>query len=249
MKNRWFSKFLAGIGAGLILICLVGNSAQAAAGDIDFLWAKQIGGSGSDEGFGITIDSDGNVYTTGYFEGTVDFDPGVGITNLTSAGGRDIFISKLDSNGNFVWAKRIGGASDDYGNRIFLDSSGNVYTTGLFGGIVDFDPGSGTNNLASNGSNDIFILKLDRNGNFVWAAAMGGTGDDGGFGIALDSNNNVYTTGVFYNTADFNPGPGVFNMTSAGGMDIFISKLDSDGNFIWAKRMGGPNDDKAIAIV
>jgi methionine-rich copper-binding protein CopC len=106
------------------------------------------------------VDSSGNVYTTGYFFDTVDFDPGAGTSNLTSVGGTDIFVSKLDTSGNFVWVKQFGGTSNDNAYSIYVDSSGNVYTTGYFNGTVDFDPGAGTSNLTSVGGTDIFVSKL-----------------------------------------------------------------------------------------
>ncbi|MBK9208838.1 MAG: SBBP repeat-containing protein [Anaerolineales bacterium] len=209
----------------------------------DFVWAKRMGGSDYDYGYGIAVDGDGNVYTTGSFRGTVDFDPGAGTTNLISAGLDDIFVSKLDSSGSFVWAKRLGGSSADVAGDIAVDGSGNVYTTGYFGGTADFDPGAGTADLTPAGSNDIFVSKLDSSGNFVWAKNMGGSGSDGGNGIALDSNGYVYTAGGFWDTADFDPGAGNAELTSAGGTDIFVSKLDSNGGFVWAKNMGGASND------
>src|SRR5947207_3293086 len=92
----------------------------------NWLWAKGIGGAGNDNGNSITIDASGNVYTTGFFEDTVDFDPGAGIFNLTSdSGSDDIFISKLDSSGNFIWATAMGGTGADVGNSITVEASGN----------------------------------------------------------------------------------------------------------------------------
>jgi len=119
----------------------------------DFVWAKGMGGTGVDEGGSIVADSSGNIYTTGVYQGTADFDPGISTTNLTSAGSSDIFITKLDSSGNFVWAKSMGGAGDDFGKGIVLDS-GNVYIVGDFQGTADFDPSTGTTNLTSAGSSD-----------------------------------------------------------------------------------------------
>jgi hypothetical protein len=130
-----------------------------------------FGGAGTDWGFSIAVDSSGNVYTTGYFQGTVDFDPGAGTSNLTSAGGADVFVSKLDSSGALVWAKSFGGASADRGQSIAVDSSGNVYTIGYFAGTVDFDPGTGTSNLTSAGSGDVFVLKLTSSGEALTVAA------------------------------------------------------------------------------
>jgi hypothetical protein len=214
----------------------------------DFAWAKSMGGAGNDVGIGLTVDSSGNAYMTGFFEDTADFDPGAGTANLASAGDSDIFVSKLNSNGGFVWAKRMGGTSHDWGIGSILDSSGNVYTTGYFADIVDFDPGTGTTNLTSAGLEDIFISKLNNSGNFVWARGMGGAGSDWGIGVAIDSSDNVHTTGYFASIADFDPGTGIINLTSAGNSDIFASKLDGSGNFIWAKRMGGTGDDWGSGI-
>lgn len=128
----------------------------------DFQWAKHIGGTGDDQGASIALDIDGNVYTTGYFNGTVDFDPGPETFELTSVSSNsDIFISKLDVDGNFVWAKTFGSNGIDQGFSITTDDAGNVYITGAYRFTTDFDPGAGVFNLSTtlNGVN-IFILKL-----------------------------------------------------------------------------------------
>ncbi|MCF8297062.1 MAG: SBBP repeat-containing protein [Saprospiraceae bacterium] len=211
-------------------------------------WVKQMGGADDDEGYSITTDANGNIYTTGYFKGTVDFVPGAGITTLTSTGNKDIFIQKLDSTGILVWVKQIGGTNDDCGNSITTDADGNVYTTGYFSGTIDFDPGAGTTNLTSVGYRDIFIQKLETTGNLLWAKQMGGTNDDMGNSITTDGNGNVYTIGSFQGITDFDPGVGTANFTSLGYDDIFIQKLDSVGNFLWAKQMGGATYDRGISI-
>src|SRR5207245_7660598 len=122
---------------------------------------------------------------------------------------------------------------------IAADSAGNVYTTGFFSGTADFDPGPGTFNVISAGGQDIFVSKLDTDGNFIWAKALGGNAQDIGFGIAVDGVGNVMTTGFFFGTADFDPGPGTFNLTSSGLFDTFVSKLYSSGNFVWPSDLGG----------
>ncbi len=213
-----------------------------------FDWVKSSGGTLSDEYYSMAIDSSGNIYTTGYFMGTVDFDPGLGASNLTSAGDGDIFVQKLDSSGNLIWVKKMGGTLSDLGSHIALDAMGNVYVTGWFKGTADFDPGAATFNLNSAGNYDIFVLKLDSNGTFIWANSMGSTAIDHGLGISVDVSGNVLTTGVFQGAVDFNPGGSIFNLTSAGGRDIFIQKLNANGNFIWAKRMGGIYDDEGNSI-
>ncbi|MBK8617477.1 MAG: SBBP repeat-containing protein [Anaerolineales bacterium] len=219
----------------------------------DFLWAKRMGGGSDDDGTSVAVDSSGNVYTTGWFIGTADFDPGVGTADLTAAGLADVFVSKLDRNGNFVWAKGMGGAGTDAGSSITVDSNGSVYTTGNYAGLSDFDPGPGVADLTATGLADVFVSKLDSNGNFVWAKSMGGEIYDRGAGIAVDSSGNIYTTGAFTTgsyvlNADFDPGPDTAYLTSAGQQDIFISKLDSNGNYVWAKSMGGTDYDYANGI-
>lgn len=216
----------------------------------NFIWAKQFSGTSSKNISTITTDHFGNIYTTGGFMGTVDFDPGPSVFNLTSnvSNQNDIFICKLDKDGNFIWARQMGGTNADYGYSLSIDAFGNVYTTGNFRGTSDFDPGSGVFNLVSSGNSDIFISKLDSSGNFVWAKRMGGAENDGGRGITTDLNGSVYVIGDYRDTVDFNPGSAVFNMVSAGGTDVFVCKLDSNGNFVWAWRTGGTQSDFGKSI-
>lgn len=218
----------------------------------NFVWVKQMGGIKSDYCNDISIDNAaGGIYTTGYFESTADFNPSTSSTfNLTSKSEYDCFISKLDTAGKFTWAKSIGGVNWEIAKAITTDLNGNVYTTGNFSETVDFDPNQGVFNLiSSEGSNDIFILKLNTTGNFVWAKQMGGTSTDEGNSIITDALGNLYTTGYFRQTADFNPNSGIFNLNSAGGFDAFVSKLDGDGNFIWAKSIGSFNSDYGKDII
>lgn len=214
----------------------------------DFVWAKSIT-SNYNDARGIAVDDSGNVLITGFYEAgdIVDFDPGPGTFTLTSTGNYDMFILKLDTNGDFVWAKRIGGIGASYtsvfGNGIALDNAGNSYITGDFIGTIDFDPSAVVNNLVSTVNNDIFVCKIDANGNFVWAKSMAGykscACDDAGSSIAVDDSGNVYTTGFLRVYADFDPGPGTFNVTPPSGGGVFISKLDTNGDFVWAKGLGG----------
>ena len=209
----------------------------------DFVWAKGMGGTDADVGNSFAIDGSGNVVLTGYFNSTSDFDPGSGTSNLTSAGSSDIFIAKYNSSGDYVWAKAMGGTSADVGNSLALDVSGNLVVTGYFQVTADFDPGSGTSNLTSAGSSDIFIAKYNSSGDYVWAKGMGGTGNDQGYFLALDGSGNLVVTGYFNGTADFDPGSGTFNLTSAGGNDFYIAKYNSTGDYLWAKAMGGTGSD------
>lgn len=210
----------------------------------NFVWARALGGTSKDQAYSLALDGSGNVYLTGGFQGTADFDPGAGVLQLTSSGSYDFFIAKLTTGGNLVWAKAMGGAFRDFGYFIDVDAAGNVYTTGEYAGTVDMDPGSGSFNLTSVGTSDVFVSKLDASGNFVWAKSMGGVNEfTVAYGLALDDAGNVYTSGKFQGTGDFDPGAGVFSLTSAGDNDVFITKLDNNGNFVWAKSMGGALSD------
>lgn len=216
----------------------------------NFLWVKSFGGTSSDLVSSISIDPSGNLYITGSFSETVDFDPGTGTAKLTSVGSGDIFVQKMDASGNFLWAKGFGGNFGDAGNSIHADALGNVYTTGHFSDIADFDPGAGTTKLTSVQSDDIFVQKMDASGNFLWAKSFGGTLGDEGNSILTDASGNVYIAGHFQDTVDFNPGPGINKILSAGGFDIFVQKMDASGNFLWAKTFGGPlfDDGSSISI-
>ncbi len=236
-----------------------GGQADAFVSKLDaagnFVWAKQFKGDLSSGGNSIAVDGSGNVYTTGIFFNTVDFNPDPAATHiLTALGENDIFISKLNAAGNFVWAIRLGSSAvmfeNEEGFGITTDAAGNVYTTGTFIGTVDFNPDPAvTNDLTASGV-DIFVLKLNSAGTYIWAKRLGGAGREESHSIAVDAGGNVYTTGYFQGTADFNPDPAVSNnLTSAGSNDVFVSKLDSSGNFVWAKGMGGSANDEGNSVV
>lgn len=215
-------------------------------------WGKSFGGSDYDGGQSIAIDTFGNVYSTGSYRGTVDFDPGPGTFNLMSvASNSDIYVQKLDSSGNFLWAKSMGGIGLDEGGSIVADASGNIYLTGTFSETSDFDPGAGSYNLTAAGTPslyDIFIEKLNSSGNFVWAKSIEGIGSDFGKSIAIDNSGYIYLTGYFDQMADFDPGPGVVNITPTIWDDIFVEKLDPSGNFVWVRNVGSTSIDEGHAL-
>jgi len=217
-------------------------------GSGSFQWARAVGGTNVDTGYSITTDAFGNVIVTGSFNQTTDFDPGIPVFNLVSAGGNDVFVLKLNSSGNFVWAKSFGGTSEDEGRSVCVDPSGNVITCGFFEVSVDFDPGPGTYSLTSNGVLDAFISKLDPSGTLIWANNTGAGGNDAAYGVTTDASGNIYSTGYFSNTVDFDPGISSYTITSAGQYDVFIDRFDASGNFIWAKSLGGTGDEVAYGI-
>ena len=216
----------------ILFLCSIALFAQNG----DWLWAKQAGGTSEEAGYSIAVDVNGNSYVTGYFEESATF----GTTTLTSSGEWDIFIAKLDSNGNWLWAKQAGGADWDEGFGIAVDANGNCYVTGYFGSSATF----GTITLTSSGYSDIFISKLDSNGNWLWAKQAGGTSEDFGYSIAVDTNGNSYVTGYFEYSANF----GTTTLTTSEYADIFVAKLGSNGNWLWAKKAGGTNYDWCNSI-
>lgn len=152
----------------------------------------------------MATDVAGNAYVTGLFDQTVDFAPGPGAV------------------------QKIGSLGTDIGRAIAVDGASNVYTIGSFEGTVDFDPSSGTVEISSNGFTDIFIHKLDSDGNFQWAHSIGGVERDRGDGIALDSTNGVAIVGAFQDTVDFDIGPDTANLNATWILDdLFISRLVS----------------------
>jgi len=203
----------------------------------NFLWANSAGGSGFDRGRGIAVDSSGNGFVTGRFSGTADFNG----TSLSNAGGGDVFVAKYDASGNLLWATSAGGTESDAGLGIAVDSSGNAYVTGGFGGTADFE---GTSLTSNAGSEDVFVAKYDASGNLLWATSAGGSSRDFGLSVAVDSSGNAYVTGEFEGTADFNG----TSLGSTGVIAIFVAKYDASGNLLWATSAGGGGFDHGRGI-
>ena len=175
-------------------------------------------GPSTDIGSSVSLDAKGNLYTAGSFEETVDFDAGPLSYLLKSNGARDIFITKMDSKGELIWAKNIGGDKSDDGRYMSTDLSGNIYITGTFQGTVDFDPGPGLFPLTSQNKDDLFILKLNADGNFLWAYQFNASTYIDINALVLDAQNNVYLTGYFNERIDFDFGSsGIFNWSIACG--------------------------------
>lgn len=218
-------------GTGVVEFISSGNDILMAKYDLsgNYLWAKKIGAGLTDQGLSLALDASNNIYLTGIFNGTVDFNPGgTEPANLVSAGGNDIFISKYDQGGNYISTGRMGGSGADRANSIAMDALGNIYITGNFNGTADFDPGSGTANLVSNGSSDIYLAKYDNTINYVSAVKIGGTGSEEGFSVNIDKDQNALLTGKFRGTVDFDPGTNTLNLQSRSGTDddIFIVKYN-----------------------
>ncbi|HQW86459.1 MAG TPA: T9SS type A sorting domain-containing protein [Flavobacteriales bacterium] len=211
----------------------------------DLVYGYAFGGVAQEMATGITADATGNAYITGYIQSVMDMDPGPGSFLVGSAGILDIFVLKLDPTGDLLWASTIGGATLENGRAIALDAASNIHIAGYFTGTVDFDPGPGADFRSSAGGNDIFVLKLGSDGSHLWTATMGGPGMDIAEAIAVDDLGNVLTTGTFADSADLDPGADIDMLTSTGGLDIFVSKLDVNGAFVWAKGFGGLSGEDA----
>ncbi|CAN5135540.1 hypothetical protein BH09BAC5_BH09BAC5_10330 [soil metagenome] len=232
----------------------------------NFLWAKAIGGGGIDEGNGIAVAPSGNIYITGSFAHTVDFNPSPApadtffLTNADDPCNTEIYILKLDNNGNFIWAKSVAGvmtictAATDEAFALDIDQAENVYVTGYWTGLADFNTSTApadTFKLQTCGatiSGDIFILKLDSAGNFRWVKQIGNALSDTGYGIHVSANGFVYVTGLYGADTDFDPNAGTDIILGYGNWDSFIMKLDTAGNYYWARGFGGTGDDRGMAV-
>ncbi len=334
------------------------NSTDAVVAKLDasgnFQWAATFGAQATDSGEGIVVDDGGNIYVTGIFAYTVDFDPGPGVNNLTAKNsGFDVFLLKLNENGEFVWAKTIGGDNWDGADQVALDPDGNIYVLGrfhldtvdvdpgsatyslsfgykeaavikfdpagnflssfkpiMFGGkqfpegksdicidsdgflytnnitgiskfnsagnliwsqapganaicadnegnvycagnfnaSTDFDPGPLTQTFTTNGGADSYVQKIDKNGVRLWLKNFGGTDGDWVYSMAVNNTGAIGIAGAFQETADFDPGPNTFSITSQGGVNAFFLELNSNGEFLNVRRIGGNNQDFATSV-
>lgn len=214
----------------------------------ELIWVKAVKGGAF--AYGIALDAVNNIYITGhYLPESVDFDPDPDSTFTLFTNHEAAFILKLNSAGDFVWVKQFkddSGFNFSYGLSITIDSKGDVYATGFFQGTINFNPVDSfpSVRISATRGGEIFVLKLDSTGNLIWAKSIGGidspVSPERKNAIAVDKESNVYTTGFFDGTADFDPNPdSTYFLTSEGDFNVYVSKLDSMGNFVWAKQMGG----------
>lgn len=217
----------------LILLSFTINQSFAQGG----YWLQRAGSVTPDEGTDISIDNGGNTYSTGYFTGNATF----GSSSISSSGLTDIFLTKVDNQGVFQWARKAGGSGADRALSVKTDAQGNSFITGFFFQTATF----GSQSVTASGAQDVFIAKYDNAGTLVWVTKAGGTGADIGNAINLDANGNVVITGEFTGTATF----GSTTLTSQNNsVDIFVAKLDPSGNFLWAKKGSAPYIDRGIDV-
>jgi hypothetical protein len=190
------------------------------------LWSRSFGDDSRQSAQRVAVDAEGNVLIAGHFRGSVDFGGGP----LVSAGARDAFIAKLDADGNHVWSKRFGDAQDQIGRGVAADRDGNVFVAGTLWGSAKFGGGV----ITSAGWDDIFITKLDKDGEHLWAKAFGDQETQEAWDLAADGEGNVIMTG--YSLGDVNFGAG---LTKGAGMpDVILVKLSGDGSTLWSRRFG-----------
>jgi hypothetical protein len=218
-------------------------------------WVHTWGSSShdSERGIGIACDGSDSLYIIGHFRGTCDFDPGVEVDEHISNGDRDAFLCKFDTDGNYQWAGTWGSEEDyDWAYQLVLDNSQNISVVGMFSDTVDFDPGPDEEIKSSTGWLDAYLSHFDSDGNFQWVLTWGGISADKALGIDVDLMGNIYATGYFNETVDFDPGPGQDYRDAQGAgindSDIYLSKYAPDGDYLWALTFGGNDSSAGYAV-
>lgn len=208
----------------------------------NFEWAKRFGGLGLDTGREVTTDNEGNVFLVGAFSGAAN----IGGSNYSGYGSQEAFVAKLNSNGDVLWVNIISGSEEDLGRGAVTDSEGNVYVVGHFTDTVVFDiTATDTIGAGSKGGQDVFVVKYDSNGNYLWHLTAGGTGDDTATDIDwYPWSGKLYVCGGFQNRGAF----GISAILSNGLTDAFLMKMDGDGNVHWVRNVGGSDHDIAAAV-
>jgi len=211
-------------------------------------YSTYLGGSGVDQGKSVAVDASGNVYVAGATTSS-DFPTTVGVVQSSLKGSNDVFITKLDPNGGaLVYSTYLGGSGDEQATHIAIDSAGNSYFTGVTGS-TDFPTTLGALQTSLGGSNDAFVVKLDSTGAaLVYSTYLGGTDDDVGNSLAVDSSGNVYLVGQT-SSADFPISAGAFQTAPGGNGDAFVTKLSNDGTaLVYSTLLGGSASDQGTGI-
>jgi hypothetical protein len=208
--------------------------------DAPYGWAVSWGSDYTDYSTDMVMDDAGNLFITGYFTNIVDFDPGPGIELHTDGGCGDAFLSKFDSDGNFLWARNWGNTKRPfYAKKAAVDPAGNCYVLGQGYYPANLDPGPGIDVQDCRG---ILLVKYDPEGNYLWGRTWGNNWEDQVLGIAVDNWSNVFAFGSFKKSIDLDPGPGTDYHEPAGINDIFLNAFDADGNFKWGYAWGTDED-------
>ncbi len=192
----------------------------------NLLWKRVFGASFVDRGHSVTCDKEGNVITLATYWHTIDFDPGDGVSEITSKGQYDNCVVKLDPFGNFIWVKGFGNTRNDYAGGIASDENNSIYLTGKFIGRMDWDPGENIHSVRATNYWDNYILKLNENGRFIWMNHVPSSSSNSNGSIYVDKNFSVYSANTFVTTADIDPTSEEFLAESNGDDDFYIMKLN-----------------------
>lgn len=243
-QHDWTAKAFDGAGNNTTSAVVLTTVNIPASNPGQFNWVIDGTGTGSGAasvGKAVTTDATNNVFAVGNFSGILTVS-GISVTNV---GGQDIFITKHDSSGTVQWVKQIGGTLDDFARAVATDGNGNVIVTGDFKGTVDFGGGPLTSSGGATGSN-IYVAKYSPSGAHLWSKRYGAsTGNNYGYGVAIDSSGNCFVTGSFYVSIDF----GVGTHNSAGSTDIYVVKLlGSNGASVWSRGQGSTTSDYGQAV-
>ena len=212
-------------------------------------WAKTFASNDDEQVYAIKVDARSNVLLTGKFKGSIDFDPGEELYLLqTETTSTDIFILSLNGEGDFNWASALGGDFSDRGTHLIIDEFDNIILAGVFEGISDLDPGPTIKLFESAGGFDCFVVKINRDGTLRWAKQFGGENNDIIAGLVNDNEQNILLTGYYSEESMFDVTNKNISLVSAGGLDIFVLKLEQDGTYQWVKSMGGSKSDKPESI-
>jgi hypothetical protein len=226
--------------------------AKVNAAGTALVYAGYIGGSGDDFGFGIAVDSSGNAYVTGNTESSETTFPVTVGPDLTFNGAVDAFVAKVNAAGTaLVYCGYVGGSGQDFGYGIAVDSSGNAYLTGYtFSTEATFPVAVGPDLTYNGGHADAFVAKVNAAGTaLVYCGYIGGSGDDLGFGIAVDSSDNAYVTGFTDSSEATFPATVGPDLTYNGGEDAFVAKVNAAGTaLVYAGYIGGNGEDHGYGI-
>lgn len=189
----------------------------------------------------IKSDSAGNIYLTGYVSDyylslwNSDYDPGPGLDQKNMFGGLDTILIKMNADGSYGWSKLMGGSGDDKSNDIAIDESGNIYITGEFEDQSDFNPDGGEDVRISTGDHDVFLTKINPNGSYSWTKTFAAGETALGKKVTVDETGNIYLSGYFWGSADFDPGQETDIKQSVGNSDIFLTRINKDGTYSWTR--------------
>jgi gliding motility-associated-like protein len=210
------------------------------------LWVNDVGGNGPCQTSGMGVDAQSNVYITGIFQSTVDFDPSpTTVFNLSASGGWDIFMAKYKADGTLIWAKSFAGDALDQANSLAVTADGVVTITGQFQSMsLDANPGTATYYLNNKGTEDSFAIRLDKDGNFLWAASVGGSSTDRGNDVANDKDGNVIVASQFQGSLTV--GNATYNTSST--FNGLLVKYSAAGNVLWSINLGQSGDNEARGV-